>query len=70
MLQATIYCRALIGRDGHIDQSEAYDMYENTDPRTINMFLYQLNSTNGLLRSAEMNKYLTYSTRILVQVTI
>ena len=26
LVQVTIYCRLLIGRDGHLDQSEAYDI--------------------------------------------
>ena len=26
LVQVTIYRRLLIGRDGHLDQSEAYDM--------------------------------------------
>ena len=26
LVQATIYCRLLIGGDGHLDQSEAYDI--------------------------------------------
>ena len=26
LVQATIYCRLLIGRDDHLDQSEAYDI--------------------------------------------
>ena len=33
LVQVTIYRRLLIGRDGHLDQSEAYDLsYENTGP--------------------------------------
>ena len=26
LVQVTIYCRLRIGRDGHLDQSEAYDI--------------------------------------------
>ena len=29
LVQVTIYRRLLIGRDGHLDQSEAYDIYCN-----------------------------------------
>ena len=36
LVQVTIYRRLLIGRDGHLDQSEAYNiyrnLYENTGP--------------------------------------
>ena len=27
LVQVTIYCRLLIGRDGRLDQSEAYDVH-------------------------------------------
>ena len=29
IIQATIYRRLRIGRDGHLDQSEAYEIYRN-----------------------------------------
>ena len=41
LVQVTIYRRLLIGRDSHLDQSEAYDisyLYENTGP--VPFYLY------------------------------
>ena len=32
LVQVKIYRRLLIGRDGHIDQSEAYDIYRKYGP--------------------------------------
>ena len=45
LVQVTIYRRLLIGRDGHLDQSEAYDissLVREYGPRCLKHFMFSL----------------------------
>ena len=51
LVQVTIYRRLLIGRDGHLDQSEAYDISQRVreyGPRLLGLQTFQGGSFNNL----------------------